>query len=286
MPGRLKWLVGMHLLLGVTPVLMFAHPGNLQWVPVTWALASVTIGQLMLLAVWAGLGNSTGEYRWIGSISGLAYLAIWPALAPMLSSYADESVASVFARHAGIDGMVFAVMLGIVLLMRRRFTIVRFSGDVEPQVGRQQFSVRHLLAVIACVAAFLASARVSVAADVTSFWFSIVGSVMFIVAFGASLIVAVWAALAPGLARWRVAAVFLLAIVLGFALSYTMLFRSTQEEWRLWLTATQTAAFALPTVIVVLSLLVVRWAGYRLAPKRIAEKWRNAQQHRAPEPLV
>jgi hypothetical protein len=268
MPRKLTLLVAVHLLLGMAPIAMFLHPGDLRWIPLTWALASISFGQLMLLAFWAGLGTSAAWKRLAGSAAGACYLATWPTLALVVSPNAERSGYELVAYVA-----LFAAMLvmfgGIFLLWRRRFAQLRCVDDVDerPAVAprRRQFSVLHLLLLMSIVAVVLGLMRGATAGD-TERWHELAINLLGVVALVVNIIAAPWAALALGPARGRVALVLVVSVLLGMAVSFTAVFKLPMPEWRVWLFSTQSLAFAVPPLILVASLLVVRSCGYRLVP--------------------
>jgi hypothetical protein len=277
MPGRLKVLLVVHLVLGIAPAAMFLLPGDLRWIPLTWALSSVTLAQLMLLAVWAGLGATTAARRWLAIVAGLLYLAAWPTLVLSLVMTSEESAIATFVLFAAMDAAWLLVATSGFLLVRRRFAeLVRVTDGKSLPASRHQFSILQVLIVTSLAAMMLGLARASTRADAEGVWFFAFMSLLAILAYAANLALSVWAALAPGRARWRLMVVFAAALFLGMIVSYAALLRLSQADWWLWLFCTQSLAFALPPVIVVLSLLVVRSAGYRLVSKSVAAQ---LQQH-------
>jgi hypothetical protein len=270
MPGRIKLLLAIHLVLGIAPAAMFLHPGDLRWIPLTWALSGIAVGQLMLVGVWAGLGAATGVQRWLGIAVGTIYLSVWPTIGIAFVAPREEIVATLVLQ-IGINASLLLLSTGVFLFVCRRWAellLVRDSALFAE--GRYQFSVLQILIAITCLAMLLGLARASTGADPEGMWIVGLMDILVLVAYTVNLALAVWAALTLGRARWRVAVVIAVAVLLGMIISYAALFRLTQQNWWLWLFATQSLALAIPPVIVVLSLLVVRSAGYRLVPKSVA----------------
>lgn len=276
MSDRLKVLLAVHLVLGISPAAMFLYQGGPLMLPLIWSLSSIPLGQVMLLAIWAGLGASTTARRWMGTLAGVAYLATWPSLAPVFSHYTEGAFATVFVRCIAVYATLALLLTGMFLLVRRQLAELVRADDPEllPQ-HRLQFSILHVLIVTSVFAIILGLARTSTRADVAGTWSSAVAYTMMIVVYGTNLVMTAWAALSPGRPHWRLAVAFAVAIVLGMIISYTALYRLPTPESQLWLFCMQTICFAIPPLIVAASLLVVRSTGYRLVPKSVATEWRR-----------
>lgn len=274
-------LLAVHLALGIAPAAMFLVPPNLLWIPLAWALAGVSFGQLMLLAFWAGMGTTTSARRMTGSLLAALYLAVWPSLGLFLSPYADPSATMIasFALYLALNVAMLVMFGGIFLLIRRRFAQLRRLEDpttIPP--GRYQFSILQLLLVTSVVAVVLGLLRWSTSDD-RAIWHELASNLLAIVALVVNVVVAPWAALAAGAARWRLLIVMLTAILLGTAMSFSALFQMAASEWRIWLFCTQSLAFTLPSATVVLSLLVVRASGYRMVRLAAQATPREAAEH-------
>ncbi len=270
MPRKLKRLLAVHLALSVAPAAMFLHPVDVRWIQLTGALAGVAFGQVMLLAFWAAMSGSSFRRRLVGSLVGVLYLAIWPAVAVVVSSHVEGSAPVAFAVYSGIYGVMFVVFVGVYLVLRRRVAELRHVEDpgALPAV-RFQFSILNLLLITSVVAIVVGLMRARTQ-DVLTDWSMSLVIVLSLVAFIVNLVAAPWAALAPGPVRWRAALVALVAVMLGMAMAFTALSGLPTAGWRVWLFATQSLAFAIPPMVVVVSLLVVRSCGYRLLRKSVA----------------
>jgi hypothetical protein len=132
--------------------------------------------------------------------------------------------------------------------------------------ARFQFSILNLLLVTSVVALIVGLMRAGTRDEPSDGYVS-VAALLVLVGFAVNLIVAPWAALAPGPARWRVALAALVAVTLAMAMSFTALYRLQDADLHVLLFATQTLALAIPPMIVVASLLVARGSRYRLLPK-------------------
>jgi hypothetical protein len=270
MPLKIKLLLAVHLAVGIAPAAMF-FGGDLRWLPLMWALGGLSLGQLMLLAFWGGMGTTSAGRRLLGMVLGGVYLALWPTVGMILSPYTEGSIAMFFMRSVAMNYAALVIFAGIFLLIRGRFVELRLVE--HPQVfrqGRYQFSVLGLLLVTSLIAVVLGLTRAATAAE-AAVWHELAATLLAIGAFIANMLAAPWAALMPGPVRLRVALALVIALLLGLALAFAANFRLPFPEWRTWLITGQTLAFALPSLVVILSLLVVRWCGYRLVPRTRSE---------------
>ncbi len=122
MPGRLKLLLAAHLVLGIAPAAMFLSPPDMTWLPVMWALSSIPIGQAMLLAFWAGMASPTRLRRWGGMVLGVAYLAVWPNVALLISPQTtDLASIQTLLFWVGLDSAILIIFTGVFLFIRLRF---------------------------------------------------------------------------------------------------------------------------------------------------------------------
>jgi hypothetical protein len=261
---RLKLLVIVHLLVGIMPAASVLIPLETRFLPVTWALDSISGGQLMLLAFWLGMGTSKRIQRLFGTFCGSAYVTAWPVVALLLSPhYIGPSPIACYLGRFSANCAVILVLAGVFLLIRRRSGGLRRISESGTSVApaRFQYSILHLLVITSIVAVVLGlvrSARATGTAEIG--WHVAAVGVLLVVVFVVNLLCAVWAALGAGQIRLRVSLVLLVAILLGIALSLAS--RVGRVAW--WLFPCMPLATVLPTAIVIASLLVVRSCGYRL----------------------
>ncbi len=262
MPARLKWLLAVHLVLGMAPVFMYAYRGDPWSFSVDRALANISWGQLVLLALWAAMARGKTSWRWFGSLAGLVYLALWPSVAWMML-IEQSSVASLIG-NLQYAGERFLPLFGALLVIRRWFAELVYAPDVEPTIERYQFSLWYLLIATTAMAVILGLSRASAGSSNNPYWFAIIKTPLLVV-YGATSLAAAWATLAPGAPWRRLAAVLLFSTIPSFALAYSEVLLLDRHGVRI---AAHTFACLTPYAIVVLSLLVVRSAGYRLVSKR------------------
>lgn len=141
--------------------------------------------------------------------------------------------------------------------------------DAALILGRNEFSILHVLVVTAAIAVVLAlMRRARPAGDgIESSWQYAAANALMILVFLVNMVSAAWAALSVGRIAGRVSLAILVALLLGIALA----FAGRYDEIVWWLFPTTVLVFVVPTAIVVASLLVVRSHGYRLVGKRFAE---------------
>ncbi|HVA46563.1 MAG TPA: hypothetical protein VNH11_09330 [Pirellulales bacterium] len=265
---RLRRLVATHLALACAPVAFCLLPADIRFLPLMWALGSVTVGQIMLLSFWAGMGLGRTRGRLGISLLGCTYLAIWPALGSALSGPATEtiSIAHYLSEFStclvGVFTLVL-VMTSAFLVVRRWFSELRsVAGDEGSSPGRVQYSILNLLVVTTVVALLLGLTR-SGSPSAGSDWRNVAASTLMAVCIVIDALCAVWAALGIGGVRWRLFLVFLVASLLG--LLEAIVGGAGAVAW--WLVPSWILISLLPIAIVVASLLVVRSCGYRLVPK-------------------
>src|SRR6185295_4787323 len=208
---KLKLLLAVHLLVGISPAAMFLGTG-MNFLPVIWMLSGVLIGQLMLLSFWLGLGTSAGVRRLLGSALGAVYLAVWPMVGANFSRVVDDPE-PLLARQLAMNAAVLVLLGGIFLRIRRNLVeLHRDEVPGEAATASFQFSVLHLMLLTSLVAVILAFVRVATGDSV---WGGVAINSLGLVAFLTNILAAPWAALAPHPARLRVTLAILAAVLLG-----------------------------------------------------------------------
>lgn len=285
------WLVAANLLLACAPAAYGVLPADIRFLPLMLALASITIGQTMLLGFWAGMGLSRLRWRVIGALLGGAYLALWATLGGQLWNPSTMSFGGFvveFRRGVLTVYVMIALVAASFFLVRRWFSELRVvTGDEAASPGKIQYSIFSLL-VITTVAALLLGlaraahrpensdwleypaeqselqeARVAHPAD-ESGWRTAAATILPFACLLIDVLCAVWATLGTGRIRWRLAVVFVVAALLGLLESITM--GSAALAW--WLVPGWILASLVLCTVIVASLLVVRARGYRLVARR------------------
>ncbi len=265
----MRVLLAAHLIVGVAPAAMYVVLLDTRYLPLMWALASVGLGQLMLLMLWVGMGTAGPVSRIVGSLFGSAYLAVWPIVWQMLVGWSDRifSPLDTFVVFA-LAYWAAVLVLGGAFLLVCRLSDMRLIGSAEARASdsSSQYTVRQLLVLVTLAAVVLAASRLATSAtqdpsEVSRQLTTVVN--LFVLAAGAA-----WAALSPGRIGWRIIVVMLTAIGLVFVQARG----APAREWPDWLWQVfgfRLMILILPTLIVIGTLLVVRSCGYRLLRKTV-----------------
>ena len=273
-PSRIKVLLGFHLLIGTAPAATYMLPLSAWLLPAMWALAAISVAQLMLLSFWVGMASNPRAARLLGSLCGTAYVTAWPFVAQLLLPQSVEDGPSLTTTYL----IMFCSYYAMVILIAAAFTLIRRRGtslrrltatDTEAAPARIQYSVSHLLMVTsisAIVLAFLRNAKADLSANEFSEWQFVAGICLMLIVFLVNSVSAAWAALSLGPIRLRVGLVFIVAVLLGIALSVSM--GHLEVSWWLLLGGSSITVFF--TAIIIGSLLIVRSCGYRLVPRTLA----------------
>ncbi|HUY33813.1 MAG TPA: hypothetical protein VMV69_13775 [Pirellulales bacterium] len=272
---KLRRLVTLHLLLSVVPATgSLVVPPEMRFISLRWALASVFLGQLMLLSFWGGMGTSRGIRRLAGALLGCAYLAIWPTLASMFRPSTAETPPThwiiEFLTVFGQECIVVVPLTGAFLAMRKWFSELRLVPDSEDSSApaRVQYSILSVLVVTAVIAVVLGLLRRARSGELigNSDWRMAAANILGIVIYLIDTLCAAWAALGTGRVGPRVFLVCLVASLLGVVLSFAA--QLDMLGW--WLIPCLALDLLIAIAVVVVSLLVVRSCGYRLVPKTTA----------------
>ncbi|HEX7377452.1 MAG TPA: hypothetical protein VF278_10085 [Pirellulales bacterium] len=255
------------MLLACAPVAYCLLPADIRILPLMWALASITIGQSMLLGIWAALGLSRFTWRLITALLAGAYLAIWPPLGLQLRDPSEASLGGYFSELCQNLLGVF-VMIGLAaaafLVVRRWFSELRLMTEDEDYApGKMQYSIFSLLVITTVAALLLGLARAARPAE-SNDWRVGAATVLMLACLLIDVLCAVWAALGSGRIRWRMAVVMMVAGLLGVL--NAIISGSAALAW--WLAPGWVLASLLTPATVIASLLVVRAQGYRLVAKR------------------
>jgi len=270
---RLRQLVLVHVLLGITLVAGVLVPPHETWyLPRIVALFSILHGQIILLSFWVGMGTNKVIWRLLGALLGSAYLAVPPILFAILS---PDSTETFTAERLSLYGAVLVTFFGLVLafsggfwLMRRWYSDLRRVPDPRASAQpRFQYSILHLLLFTTVAAIFLGLTRTAVSRTGSVTQEALAVMVLLIAVFLINSLCAARAALGTERIGLPVFLVCVVAILLGVALAVVR-----HQETSLWwlLFPCCILATSVPTVIVIVSLLVVRSCGYWLIRKRAA----------------
>jgi MFS family permease len=268
-------LVAVHLVLCTTPLLAAFIPGSPWMLPLVWTTAVPGLGALMTLSFWLGMGGGGLVFRFVGAVVGVGYIAVWSALGSWLPQRpAAWTMASMFEQFAAQVGMPALIVgtFGLGFLIARRWWSLQWQAaprDVRRH-GWRQYSLLSMLVLITVIALVLMFVRFSRAEGNRSpdTWRWVVISVVGCGIYFVNTVLAAHAALGSRPLVPRILAALVIAALLGVAMSFAA--RHDQFAW--WFVASFSFSMALPTLIVIGSLLVVRRYGYRLVAVRASSK--------------
>lgn len=271
-PRRLKMLVAGHLLASTAQAAALLMPAHVNYLPSMWALMSLAIAQLILLSFWAGMGSQRIVVRLSLAMLGSVYLAALPLLGSILASRPGTSqtdLSEEFLQAAGGYGALIVFLTAIFAAARRWYMELRLTSAAEQiiQAKHYQFSILHLMVVTTVAAIVLALMRFASGAAAAD-WQRAAGDVLMVVALVINALCASWAALAVGPVQLRVGVVLFVAPLLGSAEAFSG--SGPSVVW--WLSPVFAMFLALPSAIILGTLLVVRSCGYRLVARARAKR--------------
>lgn len=270
--SRIRWLVAVHLVLAAAPLLILLVPTTnsyfMYFIPLMWVLISIPFGSMLTASIWIGLGKARWPWRLFFGLLACFYVAIWFDLYEPSTSSGSRHFADYLMNYletvTGLCSMVLPAGCAF-MIVARWFELKVSDQSTPPAKSGIRFSLLQILLLMSAVAIVLSLMHAvrssagneqrpeSTAHEVADYAFLIV--IEFI-----NSALAVGAALKPGKFVGRVAMVLLVSFVLGAAIALGM----GQDEASWWLFACSMLIAIVPTLVVVLSLLVVRSCGYRL----------------------
>lgn len=261
---RIALLVVVHLMIATLPVTLGLVTFSQYSLAYLWAVSSIPFAQIMLLAVWIGLTQGTLLNKLVVAGVSVAYIAFWHALGTHTMG-GESHLTDLVLRECAIMLPMMAVFSAVMLGMRRWLGSIESSYDPESLDAQAQkkYSLFTALSVTTASAFFMALFRISSARDESDSSFAVVAHILLVVtAFSLLLISTIWAALAPGIVRYRVMAIALLAVLLGVSLAVSAGHTPAQGGWLML--AAATSIVVVPATIVCGSLLFLRGGGYRI----------------------
>jgi hypothetical protein len=232
--------------------------------PYLWAVSSVPFALIMLLALWVGLGQAKAINKTVAALLGITYISAWHGLGTKLLG-GDSRLVEIFIRD-GIQMLaILAGLSGVMFCMRRWIGQIQHFVDPEPLDASAQtrYSLFTALIVTTAGSFFMALFRISMERGESESSAAIVAHILLIMTTLALLLVSsIWAALAPGIVRYRIAVIAALAVLLGVSLAISAGHTPAQGGW--WMLAAATLIVVVPAAIVCGSLLFLRAGGYRL----------------------
>lgn len=273
-PG-IKWLVALQLIIGVAPLASLVGLNSAWLLPIWWALSALSIAQLTLLSFWVGMSERGWLTRLAIAALATAYVSYWPVMAQCIASIGTdhdltqgllfiEPFLFMFANYAAF---VTLISVGFIVMRRRGVTLTRHSQVMDPlTTPHSQYSVFNLLAIMSLCSLVLSLvkvadpeeklARFEMVAQVASY-------LLVFIIFLINSICAAWATLGPRSPWIRIGVTTGVSWILGIAMAVAT--GNDSPSWFMFLAASLIPVVS--TTFVVLSLLVVRAFGYRLAAK-------------------
>jgi hypothetical protein len=242
-------LVAAYLLVDAVCVALLAVFGT-YWGDVAVGLFISLVGsQMLLLGIWTGLSNQSWVLKLIGLMLGLGWL--------IFVSQATET----HGIHEGLLGLVTLPVLLVTIGLAgcRRFFVLLEHRSEWPQrtIGEElRFSSRTLIALTITVSMLLALGRLfrESAIHAPSLEVPILIIMLLFILGTATLL---WGCLGEGRAIARIP--FMLLAVVGLGLVFPYYSGRDGKHYVMWLGVTAATA-----VLTGGSLLVARWAGYRV----------------------
>jgi hypothetical protein len=269
--SRIRWLVGVHLVLAAAPLVGLLLQFSVYTLPILWALIALPLGGLLTLSVWLGFGRTRLVWRLAIGLAASFYLSVWPfiqqcaqmhdsAEMPIYKSATDYFMG--YLEAVTPFGIILFLFGGTFMLMGLRFQLTRAEPDAKQlRNERLQFSMLQIMVVMSAVAIILSLLRATRRADVgESTWDWLMMNAFMFVIFFINTACAAFAALGIGKVKRNVGLVFAVSILLGVAVAIAM--HNDMVSW--WLFVGGMSLAIIPTMTVLASLLVVRTCGFRL----------------------
>jgi hypothetical protein len=267
---RIKLLLAALVVLCATPMIQPLIPFNVYWMPLFWAASAIPVGALLTVSFWVGMGNSPLVLRLILGLVGAIYAALWGCTSIILvqrlnsPSGVTQNQPISWIAHVSQYALLVTVFGGTFMALRRWWRLELAANVDSPSPSKAQFSILNILLLTAAVAVVMALIRVSRTTPTAN-----IGSGMLaatVLGFGTfffNTACAAFAALSPTPTRRNCMLVLCVSALLGFAISLA----SGHERVWWWLIIGGAFISVVPTAVVLMSLLVVRSAGYRLIRK-------------------
>jgi hypothetical protein len=272
---RILLLVIAHLIIAILPVTLGVVTLIEYSLAYLWAISSIPFAQIMLLAMWIGLAQGMLVRKLAVAGLSVVYLVFWHALGTQLM-YRQSRLAEIFIQDCIQMLAILAVLSGVMFCMRRLLGQIRHFNDPEllDTSAQTRYSLFTILSLTTVGSVFMAMFRISIErSEPLSSTAVIAHIILMMTTFSLLLVSTIWAALAPGIVRYRIMAIAVLAVLLGVSLAVSAGHTPAQGGWLML--AAATSIVVVPAAIVCGSLLFLRGGGYRLV-KTPAEGYPSA----------
>lgn len=261
---RILLLVIAHLVIAMAPVTLGLVTFSRYSLPYLWDVSSVPFAQIMLLAMWIGLGQGKPLQKLAAAALSATYISFWHALGTKLLG-GQSRLVEIFLSECIQMLAILAVLSGVMFCMRRWLGQIQHFADPEPLDASAQtrYSLFTALGMTTAGSLFMALFRISMERGVSESNTAVVAHILLIMTTLSLLLISfIWAALAPGMVHYRISAIGVLAVLLGVSLAISAGHTPEQGGW--WMLAGATLIVIVPATIVCGSLLFLRGGGYRL----------------------
>jgi hypothetical protein len=267
---RIIWLVVAHLIIAMAPVTLGLVTFSRYSLPYLWAVSSIPFAQIMLLTMWVGLGQGKLLYNLAIAILATIYISFWDILGTKLFG-GGITLVEIFIRDCLEMLATLAVLTGVMLGIRR--WLGRIQHVTDPTIldasAQTRYSLFAALGVTTAGSFFMALFRISMERDGSESSAATIAHILLIMTtLSLMSISTIWAALAPGVVGYRIAAIAVLAVLLGVSLAISAGNTPAQGGW--CMLAGATLVVVVPATIVCGSLLFLRGGGYRLVRMPVA----------------
>jgi hypothetical protein len=261
---RIALLIIVHLIIATLPVTLGLVTFSQYSLPYIWAVSSVPFAQIMLLAIWIGIGQSKLLNKVVTALLGVAYISFWFGIG---TSFLDSESLRLedFVRNSMQILAILAVVSLVIFGLRR--WLGRIYHYVDPKLldasAQTRYSLFTALGLTTAGAFCMALFRISTDLDdIESSYATIAHIILIMTTLALMSVSIIWAALAPGPVRYRITAIAVLVVLLGASLAVSAGHTPEQGGWLML--AAATVIVVVPAMIVCGSLLFLRAGGYRL----------------------
>jgi len=264
-------ILAAHFVLAIAPIGTAYVPFDTRTLPIIWGLSSIPFSQVMLLSTWLGMTSGNLIRKLATAALAISFLTIWLALSQLLM-FPEPSLSAIIPEYLKYTAimMIFLAVLSLALAGASRVVgMIRLLTEADSILPdpRIKYSLFSLLAVTTATALILGLVRASKNSGADGLM--IAQYLLAIVVFTINILATIWATLGASHVMQRLFAVFLVSAILGLSMAIGA--GNSLETGPWWLLVAQSLIVVVPTIIVAITLLVIRTLGYRLLPSQSAQ---------------
>lgn len=273
MSTRLKLLGVTHLILGCAPLALRSLQIDLPWLALVFVLRSLSTAPLLLLGMWLVLGRNPLRYI-CATVAPIIYGLVQILALPSLPALSTPDRVFIYGALQVLSAYMVVALTSIPFVVFRRLigqVILAENVGGEPK-RHGQYSLRYALLLIALFGLVAALVRIAITDQTQGGSRLTALCVLMLITLFVGSVAAVWATLSPGKPALHILAALILTAVLGAAISggnelnMQLRSRSNLGGWQWWLFAINLTSILAIDVVLIVSLLVVRFSGFRLVP--------------------